>query len=201
MFHLGADIFVSALGANQLGVTPAIVPTTLDALEQSCQQEFAAIATWNASPMDENKQEEPKHIYDNVAFAPRNPSVNIFAAFFTSFRRSYALTGNQACARSRVPVKAGNPVPTRRWQKNRSKRRAHEPAGGLWLGRGRPQDWNPGPVGHERKERIEPQMGSVLRLGSGQGVDSPVLADWGREPPASGLPARRSEVDMESDRL
>jgi len=52
---LGDDIFISAIIQNQLETTPTIVDTIFDALEQPCQNEFAAIAIWNACPMNHHK--------------------------------------------------------------------------------------------------------------------------------------------------
>jgi hypothetical protein len=56
LFDPGDDVFVSAISPNQLEATPAIVDTMLDALEQSCQNKFTAIAIWDTRSMDNNEQ-------------------------------------------------------------------------------------------------------------------------------------------------
>jgi len=47
-----------------------------------------------------------------------------------------------------VPAVAENPIPKCQVWKDRAKRCGHEPAGGPWLGRGHPPEWNLGRAGY-----------------------------------------------------
>ena len=102
LFDPGADVFVSAISPNQFEATPAIVDTMFDALEQPCQNKFAAMAIWNTRTMDNNEQQQAQSVYNNVAFASRNLFVDIYTTFFATFRRLYALAVNNACTGLRV---------------------------------------------------------------------------------------------------
>src|SRR3990172_378978 len=97
------NVFIRAIGPDELQTTPSVVEAALDVLEQCLQSALAAIPVGHTRAVHHDEPQQTEGIHHNMAFSPADLLVHIHAALFATFGGLDALAINNRRARSGLP--------------------------------------------------------------------------------------------------
>src|SRR5712692_2418774 len=92
------DALVGAIGPDQLEAAPAVVDTSLVAVEERLQGQLAAFGVLQTGAMHDHQQQKAQGIDHNMPFSAVGLLVHVHAARLTAFGGFHALTIDASCA-------------------------------------------------------------------------------------------------------
>ncbi len=101
--YVGTDIFIGSIGPDELEATPAIMHVAVDAVEEPRQDQLAPRAIRYPGALHDDGQQQPQHVYDNMALAPIGLLVYLHPAGLSAFRGLDALAVANGGTGVRVP--------------------------------------------------------------------------------------------------